>query len=232
MNFNGKKDARYQFKFLIFFAMLYITIDITSTALVYKKIVLFGHLTTAAIIIYPLTYILADLIAEVYGYAIVRQIIWIDLFCNFLFCITAWLLIKIPSSSHEQNQAYNIVLGEMLYIGFGSVIGGLLSDFVNVYILSRLKILFNGKLFLLRAFFASSIGMLVLLVVANIISLYKVDPILSIISISLTAYLYELVFLVLAAIPMACLVTVIKKIEAIDIYDIGLNYNPFKLDVN
>lgn len=229
---NRTLKERYTLKYLLLFAMLFITFDLASNILIPKQIHLLGYPTTTAILIFPLTYLILDVVAEVYGYKIARQIIWFDLLCNFLFSFVVWLFATSTQLSSSHEQAYNIVLGRLPYIGVGAVVAGFISEFTNIYIISKLKVLIIGKYFWLRSLFSSAISMLLLLVIANLFAFYGQKSFVQTLTMSFTAYIYEVVFIAIVAFPVTFLLPFLKKAENIDVYSQGINFNPFKIDVD
>lgn len=144
---------------LYFIAVLFAT-TMSATGILANKIVAtsFGEFTASSLIS-PFWFMLTDVIAEIYGYQVSKNIFSSVVFCQFLFALTCFLLIKLPSPAwwHEQH-SYDIVTGHLLRITFFSLIGIIVAWRTNTYLLLKWKILTRGKYFWLRCLGSSSIG--------------------------------------------------------------------------
>lgn len=226
------KQPRSQYKFIMLLAMIYLTADLASNVVVYRMADIFGFVETTAILIFPLTYVIGDALAEVYGYGIVRQVIWFDLFCNLLFSVLLVTSVHLPTPADwTDNPSYVLVLGSMLRVTAGTFFGSVISEFANAYMISKLKIMTSGKIFWLRSIIASTVGELALLVISMSFAFSGKTSIPKMLHLFLNAYLFELAFIVVAVVPLTLLVFFLKKSEKIDVYDYRTNFNPFRLDV-
>ena len=84
--------------FLVIVA-IFITCLITANIIAVKLISLHGFILPAAIVIFPLSYIIGDVLTEVYGYRQARRVIWLGFFCNFIAVVAIWLGQMLPSAS-------------------------------------------------------------------------------------------------------------------------------------
>jgi len=213
-------------------AMLYAIIIVSSTTLVYKIIEIHEFIITAGALLTPVWYFLGDVIAEVYGYKISRRLIWFGLICECVFVLLCSSLIHLPSPGYwHQQEAYNIVLSGLPRIFIGSIVGTILGTFINVYLVTKWKILMKGKYFWLRGLGANVIGQLIFSSATALIDLLGVIPVADIIKVILSAYLIKITIVPILAIPSAFLASYLKKVEGIDTYDYTTNFNPFKLDL-
>src|SRR5476649_361564 len=95
------------YKYLTLLCMLYLTADLISLALTYKFIQLGPVFLSAEALIFPLTYTITDIIAEVYGYSEARKVIWLIFLCDFLFSLILYFLIRVPSPDIHIQKVYN-----------------------------------------------------------------------------------------------------------------------------
>src|SRR2546428_5351245 len=72
-------------------AALFITCLLTANVIAAKLIIIGGIVLTAGIVIFPVSYILADVLTEVWGYAATRQVIWLGFACNALMVVAIWI---------------------------------------------------------------------------------------------------------------------------------------------
>jgi queuosine precursor transporter len=229
-NFQIKKSTAVSgtYKLLTFMAMLYLTADLTSAALCYKFVKIHVVFFSAETLIFPFTYLITDVIAEVYGYSVARKLIWFVLFFDTLFGLLTSLLVQLPSPMPETQHIYNVVFASLLRGSAGEIAGVLAGIFINIYAISKLKILTSGKYFWIRSISSSLVGEAVLVLVAMpIIFLGTTSSLSELWLLMLFSYLYKIIFALIAAYPATLAVRAIKKIEKIDVYDYDINYNPF-----
>ena len=111
------KKALFPYKCLVLLIMLYITADLASNVVVYDMIRVGNYVGTAAMLIFPATYLVGDVLTEVYGYNLTRQVIWYDLICNLLFSFSIVAAIHLPAQNIALGKAYELTLGHLGYIG-------------------------------------------------------------------------------------------------------------------
>lgn len=202
-----------------------------ASNLLETKIVQFGDVTlTAGLIVFPISYIINDCIAEVWGYKKARLIIWTGFAMNFLVVGFAQIAVALPAAPFwEGEEGFNFVFGMTPRIVFASLCAFLVGSFLNAYIMSKMKIASKGKRFSLRAIVSTLVGesadSLVffplafggLIPVGDLWMLILVQAILK--------SLYEVIVLPLTVV----VVRYIKRIEQTDTYDTDVSYNILKI---
>ncbi len=222
-----------QYKYLYFLAMLSAVSLSTSTVLGYKAVNLFGITEYGTTILFPITYFFQDVITEVYGYRISRHLIWGGLICSIISASMLVFVVHLPPPKNWKLQAeYNVVLDPMLRVAFASVIGIILSSFINIYAIAKWKIIYHGKYFWLRSLTSTAIGEFVLTASSVLIGFIGRASLKEIASIILFAYLFKLIYSTFAVYPATLLVNFLKMKEKIDVYDYDTNFNPFKTYIN
>ena len=131
-----------------------------ASNLLETKVVRIGPLTaTAGLIVFPISYILNDCIAEVWGFKKARLIIWSGFAMNFLVVLFAQLAVMLPAAPFwEGEEGFNFVFGMAPRIAFASFTAFLAGSFLNAYIMSRMKILSRGRHFSVRAIVSTLAG--------------------------------------------------------------------------
>jgi queuosine precursor transporter len=207
--------------------MLAVTFLIISMLFAYR-IVQFGPLLApGGVFIFAFIYFIADVVSEVYGYASAKLMIWSNFICIFIFNIVCHLLLKLPAPLNATYVgAYQIVFGNSFYLMVGFSLSFLISDFVNAYIISRSKVLLNGKHFWLRSISSSTIGEIIFSVVATMVIYTKALSLPNLPREFLGALLIKVVCATILAYPGMFLVAFLKKIEQIDVYDHPVKFNP------
>ena len=113
----------------------------------------------AGVLIFPVAYILNDVITEVWGFAKARLIIWTGFAVNLLAVLFFTLGVAIPGAPFWENQqAFATILGNTPRIVAASLIAYLVGSFLNAFIMSRMKVLTRGKDFSARAILSTLVG--------------------------------------------------------------------------
>ncbi len=220
-----------QYKCLTPLVMFYMTIKLVTVLVIYKIVTIGSISTTAATITIPLWFLTGDVIAEVYGYNISKQVIWAALICQFIFALICSLLIHLPSPANFAYQdAYNHVLGNLPRIVTASFIAIVCGAFVNAYTVSKWKVLLKGRLFWLRSLGASIIGEAVFVIISLCMEFIGVIPWQTLLQLILISFVMKIAINPILVIPSSLLAAIIKKIEKVEVYDYDLEFNPLKIN--
>lgn len=178
----------------------------------------------------PFWFILNDIVTEVYGYKIARQIFWYAILCNIMFAIVVTILLQLPSPESWSGEAhYAFVFKDMLRLAFSSSCAMIVGSFINMYLISNWKILVNGKYFWLRSIGASTSGEAVFTILIWILAFTGKVSLERLIVIIIWSYLFKVIGSIIFAGPVNLIVKYLKKVEKTDAYDYHVNFNPFKL---
>lgn len=201
--------------------------------IVEQKLIQLGPVeATAGLLIFPISYIVNDVIAEVWGYKKARLIIWLGFLMNFLAVAIFRLSIVVPGSENfaaDHQDAFQMILGNTTRITIASFIAFLFGSFLNALVMSKMKILQKGRHFSVRAVVSTIVGEGADSLVFFIIAFYAVIPNADLITLIFTQTLmktgYEILILPLTNI----IVKWIKKKEQENVFDKDISYNPFKV---
>lgn len=198
--------------FLIILTMLYITF-MYSSAVLTSKIILFGNsVTLAGVFMVPLIFCISDIVAEVYGYKTAKILVIIAFCCQLVFAGICAIFINLPSPDYwHGNQAYHFVLGPLMRIGVASFFAYMISSMLNIYIISRWKILWRGRFFWLRSIGSSTIGELIFTVLAVVLIQYGKIPYHAMLQIMITSYAVKILASIISAIPATIAVIFMKR---------------------
>ncbi len=195
------------------------------------KVIQIGPIiATAGLIVFPISYIINDCIAEVWGFQKARLIIWSGFVMNFLFIALAYLAITLPAAPFwEGEESFNFVFGLAPRIAIASLIAFLIGSFLNAYVMSKMKVASRGKHFSLRAVTSTLIGGSADSIIFFPIAfggLIPVNELLIMVGTQIVLkFMYEIVIL-----PVTIrVVKYIKRIEGIDVYDKDISYNILKV---
>jgi len=201
------------------------------------KPVEFGLISfTGADVIFPLAYLLGDVLTEIYGFARSRLVIWTGLFANLLMSAAVWLVGIMPGEPEwiEQGgqEAWNMLLGLAPRIAIASLLAYLVGEFVNSYVLSRLKVATRGRFLWLRTIGSSLIGQGVDTLIFFPVAYAGEWPWALIVEIMGVAYVLK-VGVEVAMTPVTyAVVTYLKRRTGVDVYDYHTSFNPFRIKVS
>ena len=100
----------------------------------------------AGVLFFPISYVFGDILTEVYGYARARRVIWAGFGAMIFASIMAAVVVALPPASWWQNQkAYEVAFGNTWRIAGASMIAFWVGEFVNSFILARMKVASQGK---------------------------------------------------------------------------------------
>ena len=158
MSIIGNQPAD-QYKYYSFFSMLYCTLLIASVLFPYKIINFFGFSEPGGIFVFPLTYLLAGVIADRYGRSLAIRMVYSSIACLLIFNILIAIIVRIPSMPNAPNQeVFKIAFGHSFRLSVGCVIGLFCSDLTNIYKVTGLKLLFKEKYFAQRCLWSTAIS--------------------------------------------------------------------------
>lgn len=211
---------------LVIIAAIFTTCLITANIIAVKVISFGAVILPAAIVVFPLSYILGDILTEVYGYRWARRVIWLGFTCNLIFVIFIWVGQVLPPASFWKGQeAYETILGFTPRLLAASFCGYLAGEFVNSFVLAKMKILTRGRWLWTRTIGSTIVGEG--LDTAIFITLAFIGTP----SFAAIMILYHwLVKTGIEAIATPLTYTVVnylKRKEAIDTYDYETRFNPF-----
>lgn len=197
-----------------------------------QKLFVFGSFTfTCGIILFPVTYIFGDVLTEVYGYGGARLVIWTGLVCNILMVIVFGASIALPAAPGWPFQdAFAQTLEMVPRVVAGSLLAYLFGEFVNSYVMSRIKILTNGKHLWLRTISSTIAGQAIDTIIFAFISFYGVLSNEVILRAVISGYIFKVLYEVIATPITYIVVGAIKRYDGFDKYDTKTNYNPFRID--
>ncbi len=213
-------------------AGLLFTVCLIVANIIEQKLIMIGPIeATAGLLIFPISYIVNDLIAEVWGFRKVRLIIWYGFFMNFLAVFVFRLSIWVPGSENfTHGDAFDLVLGNTMRITIASFVAFLTGSFLNAYVMSKMKIMQKGRGFSIRAVLSTLIGEGADSIVFFIIAFYGVIPNNDLIILIGTQTAMKTAYEILVLPLTNVIVKWVKKKEEVDVYDEGISYNPFKIN--
>jgi uncharacterized integral membrane protein (TIGR00697 family) len=220
----------YSYRFVAI-AAFFVTSIIAANILIVKQIAVFGLTLPAAIVIFPITYIFGDILTEVYGYRQARRVIWLGFFCNLLLVAAIWLVGILPAAPiFDAQGAYDRILGSTPRFLIASFAAYLAGEFVNSYVLAKMKVLTKGRWLWTRTIGSTILGEGVDSVIVLSIGFWGVLPADVLLGMIFWHWLFKTIYESIATPLTYLIVNHLKKKEKIDHYDIDTNFNPLRAD--
>ena len=204
---------------------LFVTSLLTANIIAVKLFVVAGVVLPAGVVIFPLSYLFGDVLTEVYGYAQTRRVIWLGFFCNLLMVIAIYVGQVLPPASFWQGQsAYENTLGFAPRLLLASFVAYLLGEFVNSFILAKLKILTKGRWLWTRTIGSTAVGQALDSSVFIAIAFAGSVPDLG--SLILAQWLFKTLYEIVATPLTYFVVNALKRAEGIDTFDYDTDFSP------
>lgn len=211
----------------VIIACLFVTCLITANIIAVKLILFLGFLVPAGIIVFPLSYLFGDVLTEVYGFATARRVIWLGFFCNLLAVIAIFLGGLAPAAPFWHDQAaYNSILGFTPRLLLASFAAYLVGEFINSFVLAKLKIATKGRWLWTRTIGSTLVGEGFDTIIFVSIAFWGLIPPQAILTAILTQWIFKVVYEVVATPLTYFVVGFLKKREGIDVYDYQTNFSP------
>ncbi len=211
---------------MVIISALFVTCLITANIIAVKVLSVGPVILPAAIIIFPLSYIIGDILTEVYGYRLARKVIWLGFASNLIFVVFARIGQALPPASFwGGQQAYESILGYAWRLLIASFVGYLAGEFANSFVLARMKILTRGRWLWTRTIGSTIVGEGLdtsIFITLAYIGTSSFMPIMI-----LYHWLIKTGYEVVATPLTYVVVKYLKKKEAIDTYDRKTRFNPF-----
>src|SRR5690606_36440999 len=193
------------------------------------KIVAFGVLNlSAALIVFPITYIVGDIMTEVYGLRRARQVIWLGFLGNLVAVGAIMLAIELPPADfYEDQESYALILSQTPRLLAASLAAYLVGEFVNSYVLAKMKLWTAGRHLWSRTIGSTLVGQSFDTTIFTIIAFAGVFPLEALVVIVATEWTIKVVYEAAMTPVTYAVVNWIKRAEGIDVYDHRTRFNPF-----
>ncbi len=203
---------------------------IAANLLETKVIQVFGITVTAGLLVFPISYIINDCIAEVWGFRKARLIIWSGFAMNFFVVMLGLIAVALPAAPFwEGGVHFNFVFGMAPRIVVASLIAFLVGSFLNAYVMSKMKIRSGGHNFSSRAIWSTVVGetadsLIFFPIAFGGVIAWKELLLMMCIQVILKS-MYEVLIL-----PVTIrVVKAIKRIDGSDVFDEGISYKVWKI---
>ena len=222
-------STQFSSRFLLI-AVAFVTCLIVSNITAVKLISVADFILPGAIVIFPITYIIGDVLTEVYGYAKARRVIWMGFLAN-LFAVATFAMVGVlPAAGFwGAQEAYDTILGATPRILGASLVAYLVGEFANAYVLSRLKVATEGRFLWVRTIGSTVVGQSLDSAIFIVVAFSGILPVKVLLTTIVVQAVAKTAYETLAT-PLTYLVVGwLKRTEGIDTYDRDVRFNPFAL---
>jgi queuosine precursor transporter len=211
-------------------AMAFVSVYLISQVSSSKLFVLGSLQLPGAAVVFPLSYIFGDILTEVYGYARTRRVIWASFCAAILMALVLWIVqILPPAPGWTNQQAYQSILGVVPRLVLGSIVAYWAGEFTNSYIMAKMKLLTKGRHLWTRTVGSTVVGQAVDTIVFTSVAFAGRLPWDNVLRITATMYMFKVAYEIAATPLTYAIVTWLKRVEQVDVYDWTTNFTPFQL---
>ena len=183
----------------------------------------------AGILFFPLGYVIGDVLTEVYGYARARRVIWAGFAGLTFMAFMSWVVVSLPPAAGWEGQAaYEAVFGQVWRIVFASITAFWVGEFVNSYVMARMKIWTSGKHLWSRTIGSTVVGQGIDSLIFYPLAFWGVWSKEQVITVMITNWLLKVGWEVVLTPVTYAVVGWLKRKEGVDIFDEGTNFTPFR----
>ena len=186
----------------------------------------------AGILFFPLGYVIGDILTEVYGYARARRVIWAGFAGLVFMAFMSWMVVSLPPAAGWEGQAaYESVFGQVWRIVIASITAFWVGEFVNSYVMARMKVWTRGKHLWSRTIGSTFVGQGVDSLIFYPLAFWGVWDDKVVLTVMVTNWGLKILWEVLLTPVTYAVVGWLKRREGVDIFDESTNFSPFKTSV-
>lgn len=226
---DGTAGAHRHFRYFDYVMAAFVAILLLSNLIGAAKLATVGGFTFGAgILFFPLSYVIGDVLTEVYGYANARRCVWMGFGALLFMALMSYVVVAMPPAAGWEGQAaYESVFGSTWRIVAASILAFWAGEFVNSIVLAKMKILTAGKHLWSRTigstFFGQAVDSLIFYPVA-FLGIWSTEQVLTVM---VTNWLLKVLWEALLTPVTYGVVGWFKAREGVDVYDTGTDFSPF-----
>ena len=187
-----------------------------------------GFTFGAGILFFPVSYVLGDVLTEVYGYANARRCVWTGFAAMLFMAFMSWVVVAMPPADGWTGQsAYESVFGNTWRIVAASVTAFWAGEFVNSFVLAKMKIWTGGKHLWSRTIGSTVFGQAVDSAIFYPLAFLGVWETSAVLTVMVTNWALKVLWEALLTPVTYGVVGWIKAREGVDVYDNSTDFSPF-----
>ena len=211
-------------------AALFVTCLLTANTMATKLIMVGGVVLTAGVVIFPVSYVVGDVLTEVWGYDAARRVIWLGFACNALLVTALWVGGELPAAPFWKGQeAYETIFGQTPRVLVASFVAYLIGEFANAFVLAKLKIATSGRWLWVRTIGSTVIGQALDSVVFVTLAFAGVVAAGTLLHVVVAQWIVKVLYEAAATPLTYAAVGWLKAREGVDVYDRHTDFNPVHL---
>ena len=221
------------FRYFDFVMAAFVTILLLSNLIGAAKLsTVAGFTFGAGILFFPLGYVIGDVLTEVYGYARARRCVWAGFFAMLFMAVMSWVVVSLPPAEGWPDQkAYESVFGNTWRIVFASLFAFWAGEFVNSFVMAKMKIWTQGKNLWSRTIGSTVVGQGVDSLIFYPLAFLGIWSTAQVLTVMVTNWAMKVAWEALLTPVTYAVVNRLKRAEGVDVYDEDTNFTPFSAKV-
>jgi queuosine precursor transporter len=221
------------FRYFDFMMAAFVAILLLSNVIgAAKPAQVWGFTFGAGILFFPLSYLLGDILTEVYGYGRARRCVWAGFAAMLFLAFMSWVVVSLPPAPGWPGQAaYESVFGQVGRIVFASIAAFWAGEFVNSFVMAKMKIATQGKYLWTRTVGSTFFGQGVDSLIFYPLAFLGVWETATVFQVLVTNWALKVLWEVLLTPVTYAVVGFLKRREGVDVFDEGTNFTPFSAKV-
>ena len=225
--------ARHQFRYYDYVMAAFVVVLLLSNIIGAAKLsAVAGYEFGAGILFFPLGYVLGDILTEVYGYARARRVIWAGFAALLFMAFMSWAVVAMPPAPGWDGQdAYEKLFGQVPRIVLASITAFWAGEFVNSFVMARMKIWTKGRMLWTRTIGSTIVGQGVDSLLFYPIAFWGVWTSDQVMTVMVTNWALKVGWEIVLTPVTYAVVGWLKRREGVDVFDEGTDFTPFKTGV-
>jgi hypothetical protein len=189
----------------------------------------------AGVLFFPVSYIIGDVLTEVYGYARARRVIWTGFAALLFMAFMAWVVVQLPPAAGWPGQAaYEFVFGNSWRIVLASMIAFWAGEFANSYVLAKMKIWTRGRHLWMRTIGSTVVGQGLDSLIFYPLAFWGLAgwPVELLWQVVLSQWAIKTAWEALLTPVTYAVVGSLKKAEGVEVFDTDTDFSPFSASRN
>ena len=188
----------------------------------------------AGVLFFPLSYVIGDMLTEVYGFARARRVIWTGFAALAFMAFMAWVVVALPPAPGWNDQAaYQSVFGNSWRIVLASMLAFWVGEFANSIVLAKLKLRDNGKRMGFRFVASTFVGQGLDSLIFYPVAFYGQPswPTVELFRTVLSQWAIKTGWEIILLPVTIAIVVALKRREGVEVFDEGTDFTPFRARV-
>ena len=226
---DGPAGARRHFRYFDYLMAAFVAILLLSNLIGAAKLAtLWGHTFGAGILFFPVSYVLGDVLTEVYGYANARRCVWTGFAAMLFMAFMSTVVVALPPAQGWSGQAaYESVFGNTWRIVAASVTAFWAGEFVNSFVMAKMKLLTGGRHLWSRTVGSTLFGQAVDSLIFYPVAFWGIWSQQQVLTVMVTNWALKVLWEALLTPVTYAVVGYLKAREGVDVFDTGTDFSPF-----